>query len=138
MKQQCEAVEPTGEVDAKPEEKLLSVQEIMAGLDDIIEVSGPIPEGEIQESKIVNEKNVKQQQSTLAFKKKEKPTLAPNRPKVASHTSVTGDEESEGLEFIDPEAEKRANLAEAAKERDEKQQMIVINGQLMPAHSVPG
>ena len=29
---------------------------------------------------------------------------------------MTGDEESEGLEFIDPEAEKRARLAEAAKD----------------------
>ena len=55
-----------------------------------------------------------------------------------SHTSVTGDEESEGLEFIDPEAEKRARLAEAAKEKDENEQMILINGQLVPASSLKG
>ena len=53
-----------------------------------------------------------------------------------SNTSVTGDEESEGLEFIDPEAEKRARLAEAAKEKDDNEQMIMINGQLMPASTL--
>lgn len=122
MKQQCEAVvEPivgNGEelFVEKAAEKLLSVQEIMEGLDDIIEVSGPYQAGEIQESKLVSDKvSNKKQQSKLAFTKG-KPA-APKEKKAASHTSVTGDEESEGLEFIDPEAEKRAKLAEAAKER---------------------
>ena len=57
--------------------------------------------------------------------------------KVAQ-TVTTDNEESEGLEFIDPDAEKRAQIAEAAKEREEKNQTIMINGQVMSSHAIPG
>ena len=94
----------------------------MDGLEDIIDVAGP----DFQETKSANEKTAKQKQQTkLAFKQQEKPSAINKDEKVAVHTSVTGDEESEGLEFIDPEAEKRAKRDEKAKEREGEVQMIV-------------
>ena len=113
---------------------MLTVEDIMDGLEDIIDVAGP----DFSDTKPAHEKFTKQQQSKLAFKQQNKPSAIAQEEKVAAHTSVTGDEESEGLEFIDPEAEKRAKLAEAAKEREGEVAMIVINGQLMPASNIPG
>ena len=55
---------------------------------------------------------------------------------------MSGDEEVEDdddcLEFIDPLAEEKAKLAEAAadKEKDQKPKMVKINGKLVPAHTI--
>ena len=105
---------------------------LVAALDDILEPAGPDFELEKVPPK-------KMQQTTLAsaFTKQVDNKILDLKDKGA-FAVTTGDEESEGLEFIDPAAEKRAKLAEAAKEREEKPATILINGQLMSAHSIPG
>ena len=109
------------------DEMMLTEMEILNGLEDIVAVSGPGKEEDFKEAKIVKEHSKPMQQAKLAFNKPAKqPTITSTNQKSAQGVT-TGDEESEGLEFIDPEAEKRAKLAEAAKERDEPR-MIVING----------
>ena len=47
-------------------------------------------------------------------------------------------EDDGGLEFIDPVAIERQKLAEAIanKEREQKPKMVLINGKMVPAHSV--
>ena len=106
---------------------------IMAAMDDILVASGP--DFEIKKP----EADKKMQQSTLAsaFTKQVNSKIAKLNLKVGQVTT-TDNEESEGLEFIDPAAEKRALLVEAAKEREEKNQTIMINGQTMTAHAIPG
>ena len=72
MKQQCEAAQPEGgDLENAEAKGLLSVQEIMDGLEDIIDVAGP----DFQESNTANEKTAKQMQQTkLVFKQHDKPS----------------------------------------------------------------
>ena len=105
---------------------------MLNALDDIMDVSGP----DFKLAKPVEEP-IKKKQSTLksAYAKVKKNSAIIQK---AAMTVTTDHEESEGLEFVDPEAEKRAKLAEAAKNRDDQPKMIVINGQLIPAASIGG
>lgn len=76
------------------------------------------------------------------FQKQAESFAAQKQPSLSANQEVSLDKEQESdddlLEFIDPEAERKAKLAEAAaeKEYNQKPKMVKINGKLMPAQSV--
>ena len=76
------------------------------------------------------------------FQKQAESFAAQKQPSLTAGQEVSVDKEQESdddlLEFIDPEAERKAKLAEAAadKEYNQKPKMVKINGKLVPAQSV--
>ena len=96
---------------------------MLAAMDDILVAAGP----DLDIKKPEPEKKMQQPTLASAFTKQVNSKIAQINLKVAQAVA-TDNEESEGLEFIDPDAEKRAQLVEAAKEREEKNQTITING----------
>mmetsp|Transcript_23453 Transcript_23453/g.31421 ORF Transcript_23453/g.31421 Transcript_23453/m.31421 type:complete len:94 (+) Transcript_23453:1269-1550(+) len=72
----------------------------------------------------------------LAKKEDEPMAEAPKENDVEAADEAS--EDDGGLEFIDPEEVRKAQLAEAVanKDQNQKPKMVLINGQLVPASTV--
>ena len=59
-------------------------------------------------------------------------------PRATASQDAESSEDDGGLEFVDPEAIKKAQQAEAAanKEQNQKPKMVMINGKMVPAATV--